>query len=155
MVGFVAVHLGAGTYARSFFSKYEKLGKDACNAAVECLRSGGDAVEAVTKAVCVLEDSPLTNAGRGSNLNMKGRVECDASIMAVLRSADDGEELTDGQVGRERSGTHSAFMKNVFFFSNWFKKGRRKNGFHMYFCSRELPLMKHILVFGAVGCDER
>ncbi len=107
MVGFVAVHLGAGTYARSFFSKYERVGRDACEAAMQCLAAGGDAVEAVSKAVCVLEDSPLTNAGRGSNLNMNGRVECDASVMAVLGSPRAGHASMDGQVGPIPSGTHS------------------------------------------------
>ena len=29
----------------------------------------------------LLQDSPLTNAGLGSNLSLTGTVECDASIM--------------------------------------------------------------------------
>jgi isoaspartyl peptidase/L-asparaginase-like protein (Ntn-hydrolase superfamily) len=45
------------------------------------LREGGSALDAVVEAVVVLEDHPLFNAGRGSALTSKGRVEMDASVM--------------------------------------------------------------------------
>jgi taspase (threonine aspartase 1) len=45
------------------------------------LRNGGTAVDAVEMAVMMLEDSVITNAGYGSNLNAQGRVESDASIV--------------------------------------------------------------------------
>ena len=32
-------------------------------------------------APCLFQDSPFTNAGMGSNLNLLGEIECDASIM--------------------------------------------------------------------------
>lgn len=45
------------------------------------LRNGGTAVDAVEMAVMMLEDSAITNAGYGSNLNAQGVVESDASIV--------------------------------------------------------------------------
>ena len=43
--------------------------------------SGGSALDAVVKAVTVLEDDKWGNAGRGSVLNAEGRVEMDASVV--------------------------------------------------------------------------
>jgi len=45
------------------------------------LRSGGSAVDAVERAVRVMEDSPYFNAGHGAALTSEGTVEHDASIM--------------------------------------------------------------------------
>ena len=42
---------------------------------------GGTALDAVVKAVKVLEDDKWGNAGRGSVLNAEGRVEMDASVV--------------------------------------------------------------------------
>lgn len=55
------------------------------------LMAGGSALDAVEAAVCVLEDSPVLDAGRGSVLNSQGFVEMDALIM-------DGRSLNLGAV---------------------------------------------------------
>jgi beta-aspartyl-peptidase (threonine type) len=57
----------------------------------EVLRKGGSSLDAVEAAVCVMEDSPLFNAGRGAVFTSQGRNEMDASIM-------DGRTLQAGAV---------------------------------------------------------
>ncbi|KAJ8250190.1 hypothetical protein COCON_G00221120 [Conger conger] len=90
--GFVLVHAGAGYHSESKAKEYKHVCKRACQRAVEKLKAGAMAVEAVTAALVELEDSPFTNAGMGSNLNLSGEIECDASIM-------DGKSLHFGAVG--------------------------------------------------------
>lgn len=57
----------------------------------ERLRAGASAIDAAEVAVQVMEDSPLFNAGRGSNFDERGVVAMDASIM-------DGHTLGAGAV---------------------------------------------------------
>ena len=58
----------------------------------ELLKTGATAIESVTEAVVLLEDSGLFNAGAGSALNLEGRVEMEASVM-------DGKTLAAGAAG--------------------------------------------------------
>ncbi|XP_068183869.1 threonine aspartase 1 isoform X2 [Antennarius striatus] len=90
--GFVLVHAGAGYHSESKAKEYKLVCKRACQRAVDQLKAGALAVEAVAAALIELEDSPFTNAGMGSNLNLAGEIECDASIM-------DGKSLHYGAVG--------------------------------------------------------
>lgn len=53
----------------------------ACEEAMKLICQGARAIEAVEKAVQLLERNKHTNAGYGSNLTLNGEVECDASIM--------------------------------------------------------------------------
>ncbi|KAH0952741.1 hypothetical protein HN011_010336 [Eciton burchellii] len=90
--GFIAVHVGAGQHSESLKEKYQKLCREACKTGAQNLASGGSVLDAVVETVMVLEDSPMTNAGFGSNLTLNGTVECDASVM-------DGSSLQFGAVG--------------------------------------------------------
>ncbi|XP_052579361.1 threonine aspartase 1 isoform X7 [Peromyscus californicus insignis] len=90
--GFVLVHAGAGYHSESKAKEYKHVCKRACQKAIEKLQAGALATDAVTAALVELEDSPFTNAGMGSNLNLLGEIECDASIM-------DGKSLNFGAVG--------------------------------------------------------
>ncbi|CAL5029207.1 unnamed protein product [Urochloa decumbens] len=93
---FVALHVGAGFHAPSNEKAYRRAMKRACLAAAAVLREGsGTSLDAVAAAIHVLEDDPITNAGRGSNLTESGHVECDASIM-------DGSTGSFGAVGAIR-----------------------------------------------------
>jgi len=52
----------------------------AARAAMEILTGGGSALDAVIKAVVMLEDDPRFNAGTGSRLRIDGSIEMDAII---------------------------------------------------------------------------
>lgn len=54
----------------------------ALNSGFQILRQAGNAIEAVVKAVVVLEDDKNFNAGYGSVPNILGEVEMDAAIMS-------------------------------------------------------------------------
>ena len=92
----LAVHGGAGTIPREdanssrTTSHHEGL-RRALAAGHEILVAGGNALDAVTRAVVALEDDPLFNAGRGSVFTAAGTQEMDASVM-------DGTEHRAGAV---------------------------------------------------------
>jgi beta-aspartyl-peptidase (threonine type) len=92
----LAIHGGAGTLPRAEMSGGKELNYRAgLAAAIEAgyavLQAGGTSLDAVTRAVMVLEDNPLFNAGVGSVFTLDGRNEMDASIM-------DGSTLKAGAV---------------------------------------------------------
>jgi len=82
----IAIHGGSGTIDRGEFSE-ERVGdiratlERAARSGHEVLAGGGTSLDAVTRAVLVLEDSPHFNAGRGAVFNAEGKNELDASIM--------------------------------------------------------------------------
>jgi beta-aspartyl-peptidase (threonine type) len=82
----IAIHGGAGTLSRDNTSAeqenayLEGLGA-ALDAGYAVLERGDPSLDAAIAAVCVLEDNPLFNAGRGAVLTRDGTAELDASVM--------------------------------------------------------------------------
>lgn len=95
-----AVHGGAGTVSPSVDAEsetpYHEALRQAIAAGEAVLSGGGKALDAVVTAVCVLEDCPLFNAGRGSVYNADAMHEMDASVM-------DGRTLAAGAVAAVRT----------------------------------------------------
>ena len=82
----LALHGGAGTLPKSDMSseqeeRYRAGLELALAAGYAVLEGGGSSVDAVTRAIVVLEDDPSFNAGRGAVFTLDGRNELDASIM--------------------------------------------------------------------------
>jgi beta-aspartyl-peptidase (threonine type) len=92
----LAIHGGAGTLPRAEMRGEQELNyraglAEALDAGYAVLQARGTSLDAVTRAVMVLEDNPLFNAGRGSVFTHDGRNELDAAIM-------DGRTLRAGAV---------------------------------------------------------
>jgi len=92
----IAIHGGAGTLPRADMSaeaerRYRSGLREAIDAGFAVLQEGGTSMDAVTRAVVLLEDNPLFNAGKGAVFTLDGRNELDASIM-------DGSTLKAGAV---------------------------------------------------------
>jgi L-asparaginase / beta-aspartyl-peptidase len=92
----MAIHGGAGTLPRAEMSgakerDYRAGLAEALDAGFAVLQKGGTSLDAVMRAVMVLEDNPLFNAGRGSVFTLDGFNEMDAAIM-------DGGTLNAGAV---------------------------------------------------------
>jgi beta-aspartyl-peptidase (threonine type) len=75
------VHGGAGALADDEVAARLAGCRAAAFQGWEVVKRGGSAIDAVQKAVEVLEDDPLFNAGTGSVLNAQGLLQLDASIM--------------------------------------------------------------------------
>lgn len=68
---------------------YKAVLEEAIRTGYDILNNGGTSLDAVTKTINVMEDSPLFNAGKGSVFTNAGTNELDASIM-------DGKSLNAG-----------------------------------------------------------
>ncbi len=83
----IVIHGGAGVMARSCMTPEREAQTHAAldralGAGEAVLSQGGSALDAVTAAVCALEDEPLFNAGRGAVFTRDGTQEMDAAVMA-------------------------------------------------------------------------
>lgn len=92
----IVIHGGAGGIKREAINeqqqkKYENKLNEALSAGYAILNNGGTSLDAVQKAITIMEDSPLFNAGKGAVYNSEGRQEMDASIM-------DGKTLNSGAI---------------------------------------------------------
>lgn len=92
----IAIHGGAGTLVKGMMTadleaQYKSVLKEALSAGYAVLENGGTSIDAVEKAVIILEDSHLFNAGKGAVFTADETYEMDASIM-------DGKTLNAGAV---------------------------------------------------------
>ena len=97
----IVIHGGAGTILKKNLTpelekEYTEKLNEALNVGYEILEKGGSAIDAVTEAIKIMEDSPLFNAGKGSVFTHDGKNEMDASIM-------DGKTLKAGSVAGVRT----------------------------------------------------
>lgn len=82
----LAIHGGAGTILRKNMSAeneaaYRAKLEEALRAGYAMLDGGSEALDAVTAAILVMEESPLFNSGHGAVLTSAGTCEMDASVM--------------------------------------------------------------------------
>lgn len=88
----IIVHGGAGRKPGALAAAREEGLRKAALEGWRILQNWGTALDAVERAVVILEDEPSFNAGTGAVLNLDGEIELDASIM-------DGRTLAAGAVG--------------------------------------------------------
>lgn len=92
----IVIHGGAGTILKknmtdSLEMAYKETLERAIRVGHKILEEGGDAMDAVTATINVMEDSPLFNAGKGAVFTHEETNELDASVM-------DGRTLNAGAV---------------------------------------------------------
>lgn len=93
----IAIHGGAGTIKKENMSAqkeaaYKKALNDALDIGENILKNGGSSIEAVTKTIVFLENTPYFNAGKGAVFTNAGENELDASFM-------EGATLQAGAIG--------------------------------------------------------
>ncbi len=97
----IVIHGGAGYLVKKDIHDleeafYREALDQAISAGADVLVKGGTSLDAVEKAITVMEDSRIFNAGRGAVKTTTGIVELDASLM-------DGKNLMSGAVCNVRT----------------------------------------------------
>jgi len=92
----IVIHGGAGFWPSSKHRLALEGVEEAATRGYSHLKKGGTSLKAVEEATISMEDNPVFNAGVGSDLNLKGEAEMDASIM-------DGRTLRAGAVALVKS----------------------------------------------------
>jgi beta-aspartyl-peptidase (threonine type) len=80
----LVVHGGAGLIRRELKNEVEKRSeylRKSVAAGYQILKKGGSAIDAIERAIMVMEDCAIFNAGSGSCLTIQGKIEPDAAIM--------------------------------------------------------------------------
>jgi beta-aspartyl-peptidase (threonine type) len=82
----LVIHGGVGVIPkeampRELEEEYLRSMEASLRAGYDAMEEGGSAMDAVVESIRVMEDSPIFNAGRGSNFTAHGVVSMDASIM--------------------------------------------------------------------------
>jgi beta-aspartyl-peptidase (threonine type) len=77
----LVLHGGAWDIPASLVAAHRKGLRNAIATGWQVLLQGGSALDAVEKAIVIMEDDETFDAGRGSFLNAAGEVELDASVM--------------------------------------------------------------------------
>ncbi len=92
----IVIHGGAGAITRARMTpeadaEYRRVMQAVIDSGAAVLSAGGSALDAVERAIRMMEDSPLFNAGKGAVFTHEGRNELDAAVM-------DGSSLAAGAV---------------------------------------------------------
>ncbi|MHC1733724.1 MAG: isoaspartyl peptidase/L-asparaginase family protein [Bacteroidales bacterium] len=92
----IVIHGGAGIITRARMTpeadaEYRRVMQVVIDSGAAVLSAGGSALDAVERAIRMMEDSPLFNAGKGAVFTHEGRNELDAAVM-------DGSTLAAGAV---------------------------------------------------------
>jgi len=82
----LVIHGGVGVLppeemTKELEAEYLRTLTESLQAGYDAMKGGGSATDAIVESIGVMEDSPIFNAGRGSNFTTDGVVSMDASIM--------------------------------------------------------------------------
>ncbi|RMZ75630.1 hypothetical protein DV738_g5394, partial [Chaetothyriales sp. CBS 135597] len=109
----IIIHGGAGAISRknlppSLYYQYHDSLMRYLKEAKALLDAGGSALDAACHAVCLLEDDPLFNCGRGSVFTRDGTNEMEASVMVVA-----ADPHATGPAGSIKRGAAASLLRET------------------------------------------